>query len=561
MAIDYKTSPYIVMAIHGYHPFTPDAGILCGGYQSPIYPNPTTLTQPVLDAEIILANERDMTEFSMSTSGDFYAGLGKWNPSINWHNPGHLLGVIDMLNRMGYGLAVLREIKNGSTTLPEDILNPIQTTIPFITINLQVVEFATDNIYSLGFSEKPTAYVSSFVDNEGNLILDPRKNIGFDFTATHIPQVIENEDTSLAMRIIFQDKDSVSYLYMRKPLVNIHTELSAFSDANIASEATFIDLLPDNISEAGLTPNDLPRKPFPVTLFGGLDSHFTFPGTEDHPAGGQDVLRAFYSNFTTLSQRDAAKLLTGSDQFHTAGQIEGGPDGLEVLEHRTLTELNSAMNLVPIQTYGITFGNHFAYDFLDWFFSPTTPETYISWLICDIVLTSNIKQTVTITGTAKAERTASDPNNGPFPETFDSLLAVRNFATATSCTRDFTWNRSWWDLDKSNVKTTSDVEERATNSGAWVGNFLFFGQDPGEFGISLLPLPFVSLEEFQINEELEFDGTGQTIRVRIAIQSETISWANVAHAGDDLTIDISVQGETMDFTHVSTLPGKPLPPP
>lgn len=576
MLIDYKTSPYIVMAIHGYHPFTPDAGILCGGYQSPIYPNPTTFEQPELDSEIILANERQASAYSMRVVGDFYEGLGKWNPSINWHNPGHLLGVFDTLNRMGYGLAVLKEIKNGSIILPEEILNPIATKIPFQTADLNTEEFDLDDIYALGFSEKPTRYFSTFVDEDGNLIFDPRINPDFDFTGAHEPEVVEDETSILAMQIIFQDKDSSSYLFMRQPLVDIHTELSNFSQDNIAGEETFIDLSVKDLSDIGNTRSDIPRLPLKEILFDGLDSHATFPSTADHPGPIEvPTQRIFYNNFTTPTQADATRMLTGFDQFHTAGQIEGGPVDLEILEHRTVTELNSVVNLVPVQTYGVSFGNFFNYDFTDWLFGGALPQTYISWLICDIVLTSNVAQTISITGTATAERTASAG-----VDVGDSFFTVRNFAVATSCTRDFTWNRSWWDLPVSNIKNSTS-EERATNTAAWVGDFLFFGQDPDEFGIHFLPLPYTTKDEFEINESIVLDGTGETVRMRIILQSQTIGqrFVNLSlpiedlifvgpdyiyttvegedrNAGDDLTIDIAINGVTMSFTHISTLPGK-----
>ena len=566
MAIDYKTSPYIVMAIHGYHPFTPDAGILCGGYQSPIYPHPTTFAQPTLDSEILSANDRQASVYSMKVGGDFYEGLGKWNPSINWHNPGHLLGIFDTLNRMGYGLAVLKEIKAGSIIAPEEILNPITVKIPFKTADdLLTEEFTLDDIYALGFSEKPILYIPSFVDEDGNLILDPRIDPDFDFTGAHTPATVEDETSVAGMQTIFQDKDSSSYLYMRQPLVDIHTELSNFSQDNIAGDKTFIDLSVKDLSDIGSTRSTIPRMPLTEELFDGLASHETFPSIRDHVSPGGlnlEPRRNFYNNFTTLTQTEAIKVLTGSDKFHTAGQIEGAPAGLEVLEHRTLTELNSVMNLVPVQTYGMVFGNFFNYDFTDWVLLSVLPQTYISWLICDIVLTSNVAQTVNITGTATAERTASDGTN-----LWDRFFTVRNFAVATSRTRNFTWNRSWWDLPLSNIKTSS-AEEKATNTTWWVNFFNGHFQDPGEFGISFLPLPYRTKDEFNINESVVLNGTGQTARVRIILQSQTVGNGFIdinpppdervnRNAGDDLTIDIAVNGETMDFIHTSTLPGLP----
>ncbi|KKM90128.1 hypothetical protein LCGC14_1241730 [marine sediment metagenome] len=564
MAIDYKTSPYIVMAIHGYHPFTPDAGILCGGYQSPIYPHPTTFEQPVLDSAILLANDRRASAYSMKVEGDFYEGLGKWNPSINWHNPGHLLGIFDTFNRMGYGLAVLKEIKAGSIITPEEILNPITVKIPFKTAgDLLTEEFTLDDIYVLGFSEKPMLYIPSFVDEDGNLILDPRINPGFDFTGAHTPSVVEDETSIAGMQTIFRDKDSSSYLYMRQPLVDIHTELSSFAIENIGNEESFVDLSVVDLSDIGNTREKIPRMPITEELFDGLDSHETFPSVfQDSPSATFPQRRSFYNNFTTLTQAEAVKVLTGTDQFHTAGQIDGAPAGLEVLEHRTLTELNSVINLVPVQTYGMVFGNFFNYDFTDWFVSSELPQTYISWLICDIILTSNVAQTINIAGTATTERTASEGNG-----VFDSFFTVRNFAVATSCTRDFTWNRSWWDLPPSNVKNSTS-EERATNTQSWVRDFTFSHQDPGEFGISFLPLPYITKDEFDINESIVLNGTGQTVRVRIILQSQTIGHKFIdlnepigsrvnRRAGDDLTIDIAVNGETMDFTHTSTLLGLP----
>ena len=64
-------------------------------------------------------------------------------------------------------------------------------------------------------------------------------------------------------------------------------------------------------------------------------------------------------------------------------------------------------------------------------------------------------------------------------------------------------------------------------------------------------------EEFDISESIELNGTGETIRVRLILQSQTVSWFNSNNAGDDMTIDISVNGETMNFSHTSVLPGKP----
>ncbi len=590
MAIDYKTSPYIVMAIHGYHPFTPDAGILCGGYQSPIYPHPTTFEQPTLDSAILSANDRRASAYSMKVADDFYEGLGKWNPSINWYNPGHLLGIFDTLNRMGYGLAVLKEIKAGSIIAPEEIFNPIIVKIPFKTADdLLTEEFTLDDIYALGFSEKPMLYIPSFVDEDGNLILDPRIDPDFDFTGAHTPAVVDDATSIAGMQTIFQDKDSSSYLYMRQPLVDIHTELSAFAAQNI-NGVSLIGLSVENLSHAGNTRSDIPRMPLTEELFNGLNSHETSPASDDYPGDFLvPSMRHFYNNFTTLTQAEATKVLTGFEQFHTAGQIAGGPVDLEVLEHRTLTELNSVVNLVPVQTYGITFGNFFNYDFTDWVLVEVLPQTYISWLICDIILTSNVAQTVNITGAATAERTASDGTS-----VWERFFTVRNFATATSHTRDFTWNRSWWDLPLSNVKTSSEIEEKTTNTQSWVNLFNGHFQDPGEFGIHFLPLPYVVKDEFNINESIVLDGTGETVRVRIILQSQTVGngftnpevlesiltgyeildyhglpdahvpqyvWGPVPvenrNGGDDLTIDIAVDGETMNFIHTSVLPGLP----
>ena len=177
------------------------------------------------------------------------------------------------------------------------------------------------------------------------------------------------------------------------------------------------------------------------------------------------------------------------------------------------------------------------------------PERFYSWLICDIILTSNIEQVVTITGKAITERSTTPE------DVLDQIFTTRNFAVATSLTRDFTWNRSWHALSKSNVKTTTPEEERQTNSGLFVGNFLFFGQNPADFGLTLLSFPFRLKDEFNIDETIQFDGTGQTARIRIIIQSQTAGWVNIGNISDDLSIDIAVDGKTMNLTHNALMPG------
>ena len=348
MAIDFKTSPYIVLGINGYHPFTPDAGILAGGYQSPIYPHPITMEQPNPTKDIIDLQSSQIPSaaiYTMKINPDFYQGLGRFNPGTNYRNPGHLLGLFDTFNRMGYGLAILKNTLEGSQEDATEIINPITGTIPFLKADSSVpIEFVLDDIYTLGFSEKPPLYILGFVNGDGDLILDPRTTfVAFDFDGNYSPQSIGTTDVTNGFQTIFANKVSESYFNMPTAFQNIFQELQVFAQNNLNGEHE-VELTNDNLGKKDLTVDDVPRLPLQASfdnLTGDLNSHLTDDGFIDHTSGR----KIFYTSFTTLTKDNALRMLTGDVEFSIGDSIpDGGP---KLLQHNTITELNSVINLVP----------------------------------------------------------------------------------------------------------------------------------------------------------------------------------------------------------------------
>ena len=83
------------LALQGYNPFQPDMGILCGGYQGPLYPQPTTLSYPGFDP--YLYTDPIASTYTMDKG---YTGLNIGDPGIDYKNPGHILGLLDTFSRM-----------------------------------------------------------------------------------------------------------------------------------------------------------------------------------------------------------------------------------------------------------------------------------------------------------------------------------------------------------------------------------------------------------------------------------------------------------------------------
>lgn len=325
----------ISLALQGYNPFQPDTGIFCGGYQGILYPNPTTLVAAGFDPYEFL--DYMPTPY---TPGGHYNGLDKGNPGIDYKNPGHILGLLDTFGRMSYGLRMLLDTHAGNN--PSSFQPIININMPLSSIDGSFSPVGLSDIYPI-FTEIPSDWFKAFtVGSRGVVTPQGRTGVEFPVSPVYTPSTKTIELQNLAD--LFSNKTLDSYLGLIQYFRNIIQQL-----------ASSVSSLSQKISVDFRLTNNGP------TLFDIWDriSLGNYLGFEDNAINtiiGETVEPRTFVNFAgeskayfqygTATSLEALNILTGSTSYHN------GPDGLA--EYRSLTELNSVINLVPVQMVGGT---------------------------------------------------------------------------------------------------------------------------------------------------------------------------------------------------------------
>jgi len=301
----------------GYQGFITQRGYLCGGIQGPLYPNPTTLSAPSIGFDPYEYRDITVNPYTVSTT---YDGLGVGNPGIEYNHPGHLLGIIDTFSRMSYGIALLLLVHAGLDD-PGTITPAVDISIPMMDLEGNTVYFGMSDIYPL-LSEIPSDWLNTPTVNS---------NTGRVQNTYHYPTF--NGVTVDQMSQLFANKLIFSYIGMPQALRVLIASLSiAAQDLATKAEIDFDLVSAENF-----------------TLYARLDSGF-FPdtGPDGHPqtlASNFDEWGTFVHKCTVLSALEALNSLNGDNAYHdgTIGDQN---------EYRSLTELNSVVNLIPVQTVG-----------------------------------------------------------------------------------------------------------------------------------------------------------------------------------------------------------------
>jgi hypothetical protein len=453
---DFQNTPLLILAASGYHPFTPDAGIYAGGYQGPLYPNPTTLIMPELGFNPIVFQNPVISEYTMKTTGDIYEGLGQANPGINYRNGGHILGLLDTFARMSYGLKIIGETRNG--TEGTEFGEAVPITIPVMLFNGSTFAFNSSIIYP-AFSEVPSAYINSFVVG-GILVLDPRTDEPFSFISPYEPGV--GPITAQQLRSIFLNMSVLSYFDMPKKFRDLISDLSEFAED--FSTFSTVDLDPIKPSE------EIPRL-YPINqltdedfIQGGAkfnDTQIVTPGFQSTQFIDEGLS---FNQCTVLEPLQALGVLTGDNQYHD------GPTNGSVTqnEYRSLTELNSVINLVPVQSNG------FQYKQVSNLFKTST-STFVSivgllqYLITDVVI--NVSSQQETTATIDAIVTVTNPVVEGNEAGAVSNFQNKNFLAAISVNNKFTWDRNWIGIPEEDFTDLFEDSEFTTET-----NLL--GEDP-----------------------------------------------------------------------------------
>lgn len=476
MAIgDLPSNKLISLTLQGYNPYQPDCGIYCGGYQGIMYPNPTTLIAPS-----ILFNPYEHTDpvASEYPMGPPYHGLGKGNPGISYINPGHILGLFDTYGRMNYGMSFLKaahagiDISSNPTPFISEMSLPllsgeierepltidsIPTGLPPPQLKLRLID-----IYPELTEEPGDWYNHLSVDpTDGSVDPDIRPWVPFTVSSPYEPGVanIDAEKwNALFPGSNFQNNRRISdssypgiinrlraywsQLYtVAEPLANLFTTSFTLNNANqldsfIHEENVWMpdyealnnrfwvvsptsQFEPYSYYEPESMPNIWPVSPHSDIL--SVAYATIIPERNDLTINDEGT---YFHKCTVLTPLQANKVLTGNDKFHN-GVNENQ------FEYRSLTELNSVINTVPIQSVAASYKTNILippYNVTLQEFVRDSTEVHNIWIysytITDVVI--NISEarkelgTVTIAGNVNMKVPIIDPS--PFYTTADRRL-------------------------------------------------------------------------------------------------------------------------------------------
>jgi len=517
MAISILDSPTIFTCVHGYNPFTPDAGIFCGGYQGPMYPNPMTLILPDIDFDPKQFQRAMATPYIMKNTGDIYEGIGVGNPSINYRNPGHILGIMDTYGRMSYGIGIIKAARDeelGSTITP-----PVTITLNLLKLGPDLhsspATLTFDNLYP-SFSEKPSDYLDAFTDGD-SLLLDPREDEPYIFTGTKHQPIVNLID----MQSIFLNILTRSYYGIPETFQEAMSGLvDTASDFN---NDIVIELTTDGLG--GTIGQQVDSLPNPIDDMSQIDQ----PASPVIEFLSDDLGQYEYKNkCNAINVVDALKITTGEDQFHPAIN--------NTYEYRTLTELNSVINILPVQTHALKYV--FEADTTNTIWPLVSCAYYVQYFICDICINTFQKGSITIGGNARITSLESDLSS--------PLLLThveRQFLLSTSLTNKFTWDRAWFGLDE--INTTSILEQ----------NNFYLSEAIEDDTIAIAPgldydllTPFT---DFGFNKSFNVGDGAHSIRTRIIAKSKVLSFFGqpTVNGHELLELTLNIDGINFNLTY------------
>lgn len=533
------------LAVWGINPFMPQLGVYCGGFQGPLYPQPTTLViQSIRDQfEPLDFRTAEPTDYILNA----YVGLGKGNPGVDWRNPGHLLGMMDTFFRMAHGLNVIKGIRDGLDRRDTivDIQLPFRNALDYKNI----VNKTISDLYP-EFSEIPTDYIDTFLNDkvrEGiNLGFDPSvetliKSIELNIINTvglHIPQT-----TQIDFNKLFENFHIDSYFILIASLRKLFTSI-----VDLTQSSSFNDLSNQVVDDLVTITNDN------GTIY--LPGPFSRVSGNSPPVIGDGCVntKGHYHNINhILTRSEALSLINQDGLLHEATIIDS--DNIQS-EFRTLTELNSIINVLPLQVHGLSYTA----------VRPTTPVlkfrnaatyTWEKFLICDVVINSlqleegktlningnivlDFEGTLPLLGSDLVSATIIDERD--FTQWTENIR--REFAIYYRVTNEFCWDKEWFGLEKFNFEDKDERTLTFSEQLASVDSFCFidFGGNPACNDIISTSIP--ASTTFAFNKTLSLPLGCSTTMIRILIESQ----CDAINVNPPRTSQISMKTDRMDVT-------------
>ncbi len=432
----------------GYNPFRPDVGIFCGGFQGPLYPNPTALLLEGLPSfDPVEFQDVIPTIYKLNQ----YVGLGQGVPGIKIRNPGHFFGIMDTFYRMSYGLKVLDTLRKAETDVSDPIIDIIIPLILLQTVGESIeridTEFKISELYPK-LTEIPSDYIASFdVDNP---IHTPVSNL--DETMFNILKDVTIKEGYINL-----------VATLRVALQNLQTEAEKFETRKHYFITTPVSII-------NRDPLFHPLSQFETFTLGAPCPQTLVNDTV--PGRG-----TYLSQHKSISVNKAVELINQDGEFH--GEID---PQVGQLDYRSITELNGVTNLLPVQIHARSddfIGN--LVDFLSC--SATAPpgsRLVRSWVMVSLNLniTAQIESSITITGKMNldvnnynitmwgASRGLEDviAQNECVPDQFQSVLLgeerrafiKHKIVTNIKATNDFTWDKVWFGLPDTSFEVSDE---------------------------------------------------------------------------------------------------------
>lgn len=443
----------ISIAMQGYNPFQPDCGIYCGSYQGIVYPCPTILISPSTSFKPQDYRDPIASEYTISP---IYQGIDIGNPGIDYRNPGHILGLLDTFCRMAYGITILKSIQAGNDIMG-DVSPIVDISLPLKNQDLSIFNITPSDIYP-SLTEVPSDWLDYFtIDNTGRVTPDIRP--GPSFTVGSPYQPATNVVDANALNLLFNNISVFSYfeaiIYLRSLIGRL---FEAASELAIQSNSSF------TLTNAHHFDKYFNEEHF----FADRDElHSGFCGPSEYIISNNS---RYMNKCTVISPSHALEVLSGDTEYHNS-IIENQ------YEYRSLAELNSVVNIIPVQSIGGLYQEELVIPESETQSGggtscnlfPQSPRSFRAsiYSISDIVvnMTSVLgDEQVTIEGIVTAKSlipisahykftsTFRRPPGGPDAEVVTVILEPSesrkvSVVIRSSFNNRFTWDKAWFDTD------------------------------------------------------------------------------------------------------------------
>jgi hypothetical protein len=410
-------------------------------------------------------------------------------------------------------------------------------------------------------------YIGAVTSKPGVYAWDDGK-LGITEPLAHTHTIASQEDFLTGLRGLFDGKLTDSYFFAREGAIEIMEEIGAFAE-NAAGEI-HVALGLEGVWDEGIPVAD--RLPEPLdNISGDFPAWIPITGPGSFVPGNIGGSYYYYKG-TNIPTTAASRILNGTAELLSASPLRPGTPRQP--KYDTFHQLQNVVNILPIQTHSIGIARHDDFTAIAWWDLLQFPEYNQKWMITDVILTSNIPQTVTVEGAIKYIKQDDIPGG------VRGCRIYRDHAISKYVTPKQTWNQRFWALeDDADAEQTlrfseyydndinpfdTGIEPEAIAGG--FNNWIYFWTtppaalfSPGLGAVGLAPIKGltipIGITEYPINETLVFPPGGGIARLRIVSQEVQAGWHFMGET--ILSHDITVTAGDVIIVHDAVHAARP----